>query len=112
MGGPREGPEGWLLYHPRVVYSSPEVELVGYDNVRFPPERLASYFGQITNLTLPIVPDLSGGLECDGTMYQLAVFGGFFSSWRFHWWSRPPENWRPLVEIASDMLGAFAAAAK
>jgi hypothetical protein len=108
----RDGPEGWLLYHPRVVSSWPEVQLVGYDKVEFSSDRLESFFGRIVELTLPIAPDLSNCAGCDGTSYQLAVFGGLFSSWRFKWWSTPPENWRPLIDIAAEMLGAFSAAAK
>jgi hypothetical protein len=43
-------------------------------------------------------------------MYQLAVFGDLWSSWRFQWWSEAPAAWRPLVAIAEEMIAAFAAA--
>lgn len=106
----RHGPQGWRLFRPRVLQSWPEVQLVGYDAVLFPADRLASYFDRVTALSLPMAPDLSGCGGCDGTMHEFAVFGDLFSSWRFRWWSQPPKQWSPLVDIASEMLSAFSVA--
>lgn len=105
----RNGPQGWTLFEPRVLrqLSILEVELVGYDAVPFPSDRLATFFAKITALSLPIAPILTGSAGADGTLYQMAVFGDLCSSWRFHWWDRPPEGWRPLVTIAEEMFAAF-----
>jgi hypothetical protein len=83
------------------------VQLVGYDAIPFPSDRLAAFFQQITALSLPLAPDMSGYGGCDGTMNELAVFGDLWSSWRFRWWSEFPEQWRPLVAIASEMIESF-----
>lgn len=106
----RDGPQGWCLFRPRVLQSRPEMQLVGYDALSFPPDRLASFFARTTALSLPLAPDLSRCAGADGTMHELAVFGDLSSSWRFHWWSDPPKQWRPLVDIASEMHEAFSAA--
>jgi hypothetical protein len=105
----RQGPEGWCLFRPRVLQGRPELQFVGYDRQEFPPERLSSYFERIIALSIPIAPDLSGYGGVDGTMHQLAVFGDMWSSWRFQWWSDSPSQWRPLVDIASEMFAAFSA---
>lgn len=107
----RQGPQGWCLFRPRVLGSWPQVQLIGYDTVPFASDRLADYFKRVTALSLPIAPDLSGCCGPDGTTHQLAIFGDMYSSWRFQWWSKPPKQWRPMVEIASEMLAAFLAAA-
>jgi hypothetical protein len=100
----------WKLFEPRIVQQSGlDVQLIGYDSVPFPLNQLAGYFDRVTALSLPIAPDLSGCSGCDGTMYQMAVFGDMFSSWRFHWWSSAPKTWQPLIAIAEEMIAAFRA---
>src|SRR5262245_43316999 len=56
----RNGPNGWTLYQSRGVPGHRELQLVGYDNIPFPPDKLATYFARLINLSLPIAPDLSG----------------------------------------------------
>ena len=61
----------------------------------------------MTSLALPLLPDLSGGGGADGSLYQLAVFGDLYSEFRFQWWSEPPIQWQPLVNVANEMIQAF-----
>jgi hypothetical protein len=105
----REGQE-WSLHHPRVIESAPELRVVGYDAVPFPSAQLASYFERLSALTLPLRPDQSRTAGCDGTGYELAIFGDLWSGWRFQWWTTWPAQWEPLVSIATEMLDAFTAA--
>lgn len=105
----RQGQDDWWLFRPRVVKSWPDVQLIGYDPVPFDTAVLASFFCRVTELSLPICPDLSGYAGCDGTTYQFAVFGDRYSAWRFQWWTNYPPQWQPLVDIANDMLRAFEA---
>ena len=102
----RQGRE-WQLIRPRVVETQPELLLVGHEIVPFASSALAAYFERVTALTLPLRPDLSGYGGADGTGYELAVFGDLSSAWRFQWWSRWPEQWRPLVELAAEMHAKF-----
>jgi hypothetical protein len=106
----RQRQEQWWLFASRVVAPWPAVQFVGYDPVPFDPAVLSSYFARIVALTLALSPDLSGWGGADGTISQLAVFGGLFSEWRFQWWSQSPPQWQPLVAIAGEMLAAFSAA--
>jgi hypothetical protein len=101
---------GWRLFSPRVFKGSAGVELLGYDAVDFPAEKLEDYFKRVVRLSFPLAPDLGGCAGADGTGYQFAVFGDLYSSWRFHWWSQSPKQWQPLVDIASEMHVAFSSA--
>lgn len=105
----RQGRE-WQLFQPRVVETWPEVMLVGYAPIAFASAALAGYFERVVSLSLPLRPDLSGCSGCDGTLQELAVFADMQSAWRFQWWSRGPEQWQPLVELATEMHVAFVAA--
>lgn len=102
--------EDWRLARSQVVETEPEVMLLGYESIPFASEELASYFERTASLTLPLRPDQGEGGGCDGTLYELALFGAGFSAWRFQWWSVWPEPWRPLVELAAEMETAFRAA--
>jgi hypothetical protein len=102
--------EEWQLIHPHVFATDPELMLVGHEVVPFDSFKLAAYFERLAALTLPLRPDLSGYGGADGTGYELAMFGDLWSAWRFKWWSEWPEQWRPLVDLAAEMHGAFVAA--
>ena len=93
----------WWLFRSQIV----EGQLLGYDPIEIDPTILASFVARVTSLTLPIAPyrDDVGG--ADGTTTRLAIFGGLSSETRFQWWSEFPEHWRPLVEIANEMLNVF-----
>jgi hypothetical protein len=97
----------WRLYGSRVAESWPAVRLIGYDLLPVDSETLAAFFSRITALSLPLVPILNHAGGADGTVFQLAVFGDLYSEWRFQWWSDAPPQWRPLVEIAQEMLRTF-----
>lgn len=101
--------EDWRLARSQVVETLPEVMLLGYEQIPFVSAELARYFERTASLTLPLRPDQGEGGGCDGTLYELALFGAGFSSWRFQWWSVSPEPWRPLVELAAEMEAAFRA---
>jgi hypothetical protein len=106
----REGPESWRLFRPNVLDSSIGLVVVGYDAVPIESNRLEVFFRRIIGLSMPIAPDLSSCGGADGTSYELAIFGDLHSSWRFQWWSQAPKHWRPLVEVASEMIVAFSKA--
>jgi hypothetical protein len=75
--------------------------------VSFDSDGLRSFFDRLTSLTLPIAPDLSNMSGLDGETTQLALLGDLHSHVRFEWWSEYPPAWKPLVEIANEMLRAF-----
>jgi hypothetical protein len=106
----RQRDSEWWLFGSWVVEPWPAVELVGYEPLDADPAVLAEFFRRVTGLSLPIAPDLSdmGGL--DGTVIQLAVFGDNFSECRFQWWSQPPDHWKPLTDLAVEMIATFATA--
>lgn len=104
----RQGTE-WQLIRPHVIANDPELILVGHEVIPFASSVLAAYFERLAALTLPLRPDLSGCGGADGTGYELAMFGDMWSSWRFKWWSEWPQQWRPLVELATEMHAAFMA---
>jgi len=101
-GRPQLGAE-WHLYESEVVQSSPEIQLLGYRSLTVGSDVLASYFGRVVALSLPVSPDLSSHAGVDGTTTQLAVFGDVDSGWRFQWWSESPPQWQPLVALAREM---------
>ena len=103
----RQLEQQWTLYRSRVVARRPDVHLLGYDPVRIGPEVLSSFFTRVTELTLPIAPDLSGMVGLDGTVTHLAVFGDMWTGWRFQWWSQSPPQWQSLVGLADEMAKAF-----
>jgi hypothetical protein len=100
----------WQLIRPRVFATEPKLMVVGHDIVPFASSALAAYFRRVVGLTLPLCPDLSGNGGADGTLYELAVYGDLSSAWRFQWWSKWPEQWGTLVELAAEMHAAFTAA--
>jgi hypothetical protein len=106
----RQRDREWWLFGSRVAAPWPAVQLVGYVPLAADPAMLSGFFERAAGLSLPISPDLSGTGGLDGTVSQLAVFGDMFSECRFQWWSQPPAQWRPLTDLAAEMLAAFAAA--
>ena len=40
----RDGEQGWRLFRSRVLETTAEVQLIGYERVEFPPEQLTSFF--------------------------------------------------------------------
>ena len=98
----------WLLYSATVVDPDPyALAMQGYERVEFEGGKLKAYFERLTSQTLPIAPDLSNRAGLDGTVTQLALFGGLSSQVRFQWWSEYPPGWARLVEIADEMFAAF-----
>jgi hypothetical protein len=106
----RQSDREWWLFGSRVAAPWPAVQLVGYEPLAADPAVLSAFFERAAGLSLPIAPDLGGMGGVDGTVSQLAVFGDMFSECRFQWWSQPPAHWRPLADLAAEMLAAFAAA--
>jgi hypothetical protein len=106
----RQLQDEWTLFRSRVVDPWPAVQLVGYEPIAIDPAVLFSFFARVIGLTLPISPDLSGMGGCDGTVRQLAVFGDLSSEWHFQWWSQPPEQRKPLTDVAAEMEKTFSVA--
>ena len=106
----RQQESKWSLFRSRVVSPWPAVQLAGYDPVPIESSVLSSLFDRVVALRVPVLPDLSGMAGVDGTITQLAVFGDMWFELRFQWWSEAPAQWRPLIEIADEMLRAFSAA--
>ena len=106
----RQQDSRWLLFLSRITESVAGLLLLGYEPVPFDSGALASYYGRIGSLRLPLSPLAGDELALDGDMTQVAVYGALYSECRFRWWSEPPPQWLPLVDIADKMMGAFAAA--
>lgn len=102
--------DDWQVYRSELVASNTDRMIVGFDLLAVESDTLAGYFQQITSITLPLAPDLSGFSGCDGTGFELALFGDRNSEWRVKWWTFWPEQWRPLVTVAADMIAALLAA--
>ncbi len=100
----------WRLFESHVVSDWPPVQLIGYEPLVAETSTLKRLFESAAGLSLPISPDMSGSAGADGTVIQLALFGDLSSECRFQWWSNPPEQWRPLTDLAGEMLATFAAA--
>jgi hypothetical protein len=105
----RQKDDCWFLFSSRVTENMPELFLIGYEPTPFDSAALASYYNRIATLSLPLSPHLGDQLGLDGDMTQIAIFGGLYSECRFQWWSEPPPQWLPLVDIASEMAEAFSA---
>lgn len=97
----------WQLFGSSV---QPDLRLLGYNAIAFESEQLGRFLHDVTSLTLPILPDLSGHGGADGTVFELSLFGDLYSECRFRWWSDPPSQWRPLVDVANRMIVAFSTA--
>jgi hypothetical protein len=108
----RQRDDEWWLFRSEITSEGPEFQLVGYQQVPIAAGILSSFFARIVSLSLPITPYLNGMDGLDGDIFQLAVFGDMYSEWRLQWWSEPPPSWRPLAEIAEEMIEAFAAATR
>jgi hypothetical protein len=99
----------WLLYSSYVVNTDwSALTVQEYKQVPYDGEKLKTFFERLIDITLPIAPDLSKTAGLDGGVIQLALFGDLFSQVRYQWWSVPPAGWTPLVQIATEMLEAFA----
>ena len=81
--------------------------MLGYERLPYEPARLSKFFEKLTAISLPLTPYINNYAGVDGTLFQLAVFGDLYSSWRFHWWEDAPPQWYLLVEIANEMVAAF-----
>ena len=103
----RQLDDKWSLYESNVAESWPMIQLVGYNLVSNSSTVFASLFSRLAALTIPLSPDLSGMGGLDGTMTQLSIFGDLYSAWRFQWWSQSPVLWKPLVELANEMIDTF-----
>lgn len=99
----------WVLYSATVVdpgWSTLTVR--GYELAEFDGNKLRTYFERLAALTLPVAPDPRRNLlGADGTVTQLALFGGLWSQVRYQWWSEHPPGWTPMVQIAEEMFAAF-----
>jgi hypothetical protein len=102
----RQAGDEWRLFRSRVAETRP-TQLVGYDHISFESDKLAAFFARVCALSLPLAPYLNQAAGIDGDMYHLAVFGDMYTEWRFQWWSESPPQWRPLVDLAHEMLSAF-----
>jgi len=99
----------WSLFKSSVVPDTEPIQLVGYDVVPFDPMQLSSYFNTIVSLSLPLARLEEVICGADGTLTQLAIFGGF-TEVRFQWWSEFPPQWKSLIDIADEMAAAFSRA--
>ncbi len=103
----------WLLYTATLSHGdwSPDswidVKVLGYEPVKFDGDKLNGYFQRLTSLMLPLAPLLDDSQVRDGTTTHLTLFGDLDSEARFQWWSDYPPAWKPLVDIADEMLAAF-----
>lgn len=83
------------------------IKLLGYEELGIESDILRAYFDKLRSLTLPIAPLFNGMGGLDGTSFQLALFGDPHAQVRFQWWSDPPPQWEPLIEIANEMIVRF-----
>jgi hypothetical protein len=99
----------WRLFRSEIIdepYDEP-IRLRGYTELEASGEELQGFVVRLRSLSLAIAPPAEdmGGL--DGTTYHLALCGDYGSEVRFRWWEKPPSNWRPVGEIAGEMIAHF-----
>lgn len=92
------------------VLETRRLMLRGYKQLAASSHKLMAFFTRACSMVLPVSPYMNGWGGADGTIYQLALFGDMCSECRFQWWSEPPPNWQPLVELAGEMIVEFSAA--
>ncbi|MBI2806969.1 MAG: hypothetical protein HYX68_18465 [Planctomycetes bacterium] len=101
----------WRLFGSEIISDvGRPMELIGYSRLSIASAILESFTNRLLSISLPIATRVEGMDGADGVIYQLATFGDFFSEARFQWWSYPPSAWRPLADIAAEMIKAFQAA--
>ena len=105
----REQAEAWTLYRSEAIQKGLSATLVGYEPVAVDGDTLKAVFQRVTTLSLPLKPDLSQHAGADGTLTQIAVFGDLYTEWRVQWWSRSPSQWKPLADLAEEMIALFSA---
>ena len=105
----RQMNDQWTLYRSEVVGESTSIALLGYDVIPVEGSTLQHLFQRTTALSFPLEPDLSNRIGADGTIIQLAVFGDAYTECRVQWWSNPPPQWKPLADLAREMVALFSA---
>ena len=106
------GDDAWRLFRSRVTELTEETvfeptRLLGYERLDISGDTLRAYFDQLQSLTLPIGRLFNGMSGLDGTSFHLALFGDQHSQVRFQWWTKPPPQWTPLIEVANEMIEGF-----
>ena len=101
----RQRGDNWTLY--RGLVPSDNRCVRGFSPLAADSTTLAAFFDDVCSLTLSLKPDLSNMGGCDGTAFQIAIFGDLFSEWRIQWWSDAPSQWKQLVAIADRMMAYF-----
>jgi len=103
----RQQAETWSLYRSEAVQKRLSATLVGYDLLTVDGAALKTLFQRVTTISLPLRPDLSQQAGADGTLTQMAVFGDLSTEWRVQWWSHSPPQWKPLADLAQEMIALF-----
>ena len=106
----RQLEDKWTLFRSEVLGEGTPIALRGYELISVEGSTLHRQFRKAISLSFPLEPDLSNRFGCDGTIFQLAVFGDAFTECRVQWWSDPPPQWRPLADLALEMIAIFSAA--
>lgn len=104
----------WQAYeaHYRCL-TSDEYMQVGYEPLEFTTEELQHYVDSLSRLTIPVLiwqPRWDEEVERvkDGVGYELNLFGEF-GSMSLRWSSQSPPEWRPLLDLAEEMIERFRA---
>jgi hypothetical protein len=74
---------------------------VPYRTTPVAAEVARSLLEKISNASVPIAPPHVNGL--DGTNFELEIDAGFNHAC-YHWWCGVPDCWKPIGEIAAEML--------
>ena len=109
-----ERADEWLLYRANVLENRARepVLVTGYEPLAISSATLSSYFKRLTQTSVVIAPYLQSVGGLDGELFRLVLVGNLSSRVQFDWWSDPPPQWLPIVEIVNEMLTTFQAATR
>jgi hypothetical protein len=87
----------------------PPATVVGYDRLDSSRVDIAALIARLSSISLPLAvrsaPAAALG-ELDGTGYELAIDGHLCGA-RFAWHHHGPTAWRPMIDIAEELLATF-----
>ena len=84
--------------------------LTGYERVLIDSSELQQFVAPLSEMRVAPIIDLPTGAVADGTLCEIAIFGGIQAGCRLSWsdGQHPPE-WDPVVSAAGSMLSKLRA---
>lgn len=88
--------------------SEQQSEVIGYEQLEIRSAVLHDYYTRLCAAPISIGPLPSLNYAgADGTTYELFLQGGLYSFVHFNWWSSYPRTWKPIVDIADELIAFF-----